>query len=132
MRLIFVLLFILVSAACRAAIFPVLSALVNKDSVVLTWDSPQYREDGSSLDAKTEISHYNVFYGLKNSEAIATMIEAGNATTLTIGNLTPGVWEFAVEAVDTLGIQAELSNIVTSEIIFKSRPMASVLSGSVK
>lgn len=122
-KLILVLLLSLVSTLACSATFPVLSALVNKDSVVLTWDAPL---------GVVEISHYEMFYGPESSEADAVKINAGKDTTLTIDNLAPGVWEFAVRVVDISGIESELSNIVTTEIVFKTRPLASVLSGRVK
>lgn len=94
--------------------------------VVLSWEAPLTREDGSCLD---ELESYDVSYGLspgnyENTEVVKVdeikPSETGRSTecgevksySYMVENLSPASWYFAVRAVDATGQVSDYSNEV--------------------
>jgi len=83
--------------------------------VTLSWRPPTENTDGSEL---TDLTGFKVYYGESENELTQT-ISIDSATTLAkvIENLTiEKTYYFAVTAVNSLGIESEMSNI-TSKFI---------------
>lgn len=92
--------------------------------VVLTWEAPVTREDGTCLD---ELAAYEISYGLSSGVYDKTLkIDADDMASSDTGrssdcgavhsysylvdNLEQGSWHFAVRAVDTAGNVSDYSN----------------------
>jgi hypothetical protein len=74
-------------------------------SITLAWDPPTENTDGSSL---TNLAGYKIYYGT-SSNNYTKSIDVGNATTVTIDNLSPGLWCFAVIAYNISGNESDYS-----------------------
>jgi len=94
--------------------------------VILSWEAPLTREDGSCLDG---LESYDISYGLspghyENTEVVKVedikpsatgrSTECGDVESYTylVENLSPASWYFAVRAVDTNGEVSSYSNEV--------------------
>jgi len=79
--------------------FPVFAAA----SVTLTWDP--------SPDAT--VTGYRIYYGVA-SRSYTNIVDAGDATSITISNLVEGVtYYFAATAYNVLGMESEFSDEVS-------------------
>ncbi|MBV1883179.1 MAG: hypothetical protein KUG82_16185 [Pseudomonadales bacterium] len=75
-------------------------------SVTLTWDMPQSRENSTALTAD-DIRGYEVSaYNPATNERI---IEEVKSLSLLVENLSKGLWEFEVVAIDSTGIRGSVS-----------------------
>jgi len=77
------------------------------DTVSLSWQRPETREDGSDLMA-SEIDRYEVFFGSSSGEydqSIETL-----STSTEISDLSEGKYYFAVKAYDTDGLASAFSD----------------------
>lgn len=76
----------------------------------LAWDAPTTNADGTIL---TDLAGYNIYYGT-TSRGYINVIDVGNVTNYTIGNLSWDiVYYFTVTAYDTSGNESEFSNEVS-------------------
>jgi hypothetical protein len=74
-------------------------------SITLAWDPPTENTDGSSL---TDLASHKIYYGTSSSNYTES-IDVGNATDVTIDNLSPGLWCFAATAYDASGNESDYS-----------------------
>lgn len=76
----------------------------------LAWDAPTTNADGTIL---TDLAGYKIYYGT-TSRGYANVIDVGNVTNYTVGNLSWGiVYFFTVTAYDTAGNESIYSNEVS-------------------
>lgn len=80
--------------------------------VTLTWTAPIENTDDSTL---TDLAGFKVYYGLSVDD-LSTMVSVTD-TKLTLTDLGPHTYYFAVAAVNDLGIESELSNIVKKKVL---------------
>ena len=80
----------------------------------LAWNAPVAREDGSRLYV-SDIANYIVLYR-KAHENDAQQIKI-TQTSLTLQQFSPGVYEFAVSAVDRRGLRSKPSQWVRVNLI---------------
>jgi fibronectin type 3 domain-containing protein len=81
-------------------------------SVTLTWDAPTTNSDGSPL---TDLNGYKIYYGTSSGN-YTEVIDIGNVTSYTIGNLSSGIYYFAVTAYNTSGNESDFSNEVSKTL----------------
>lgn len=117
MRKLFVLLaaFILITSYTKQP--PFLQAqIINQESALVSWTPPTTREDGSAL---TNLSHYHIYYDVGTSEPadLARQEEVGgNLSSYKIDGLGPGMWCFAMTAIDSDGLESDFSNVACKTI----------------
>lgn len=89
---------------------------VSTASAQLTWGAPLKRVSGESI-AMGELYGYRISYG-RDPEALdeKVTINEASTTTYTISNLSQGKWYFAVQAIDTDGLESPLSEVVSKSI----------------
>ena len=79
-------------------------------SVTLEWDAPTTDAVGRPLE---DLSGYRLYYRETDSAAGSeTMIELGPETRVTVSGLPAGDYLFAVTALDTLGNESDLSDLL--------------------
>ena len=77
-------------------------------SVTLSWQAPTQNEDGTPL---TDLTGYEVHYGQSAGQYSETLsLPSAALTSVTIEDLTPATWYFAVKAVNSAGAQSSFSN----------------------
>ena len=76
----------------------------------LTWTAPTQNTDNSQL---TDLSGFIIYYGTNKSNLSNSIQSSSTQLELT---LEPGTYHFAVTAINSSGIESELSNIATKEI----------------
>jgi hypothetical protein len=77
-------------------------------SVTLTWQAPTLNEDGSPL---TDLAGYEVRYGQSSGQYSQTLsLPSAALTSVTVEDLAPATWYFAVKAVNSAGVQSSFSN----------------------
>jgi hypothetical protein len=83
-------------------------------TATVAWIAPTQNTDGSAL---TDLAGYRIYYGTSAS-ALNQTITINNAgiTTYVIDNLGSGTWYFAVKAVDTTGLESDLSAVGSKTI----------------
>lgn len=84
---------------------------VNDGSVTLSWVAPLTRVDGSSI-ALSEIDTFRVLYGQSPGQLSQTETVNGGETSVEITGLEPGTWYFAMQVIDTNGLESPLSEVV--------------------
>ncbi|WP_449287427.1 fibronectin type III domain-containing protein [Marinobacter sp. PE14] len=83
----------------------------------LTWTAPLTREDGSSL-ALGEIAEFRIYYRLRHQENYnVILIESSAKTRLSLAEMSPGAYEFAITTVDIEGLESRRSTPVTVDLI---------------
>ncbi len=82
------------------------------NSVILTWEAPTSRVDGTPL---IDLAGYYVYYG-DFSRNYTTRIDVGKVLTFRMDDLRPGLYFFAVTAYDSSGNQSLFSNEVSKGI----------------
>ena len=83
-------------------------------SVTLAWDA----------NSETNLAGYRVYYG-PSSQSRTNTVDAGNATTVTISNLSPGVtYSFVATAYDIGGLESEPSNEVNHTVPDEPQPLS--------
>ena len=84
-------------------------------SVSLAWQAPTSNADGTPLG---DLAGFRVYYGSVSPLTVdnATTVDVGNVTTFTVNDLQPGVYYFAVAAVDQNGNASSLSEEVSAEV----------------
>lgn len=98
-------------------------------SACLQWTPPSNNTDGTTL---TNLAGYTVYYGTSVTALTSTQV-IGNAGTITsiLGPLAPGVWFFAIDAVNAASVHSDKSPTVSKQILAPvpappSQPMANV------
>jgi len=77
-------------------------------SVTLSWQAPTLNEDGTPL---TDLTGYEVRYGESAGQYSQTLsLPSAALTSVTIEDLAPATWYFAVKAVNSAGTQSSFSN----------------------
>jgi large repetitive protein len=77
-------------------------------SVTLSWQAPTLNEDGTPL---TDLNGYVVHYGQSAGQYSETLsLPSAALTSVTIEDLVPATWYFAVKAVNSAGTQSSFSN----------------------
>ncbi len=77
-------------------------------SVTLSWQAPTMNEDGTPL---TDLTGYEVHYGEATGQYTRTLsLPSATLTSVTIEDLAPATWYFAVKAVNSTGVQSSFSN----------------------
>ncbi len=86
-------------------------AEVPTGSVILSWQAPNYNEDGSQL---TDLAGYRVYYG-ESSQTYTEVVSIESSTSCSISGLPLGrSIYFSVTAFDTLGNESILSSEVST------------------
>ena len=83
-------------------------------SAALSWAAPTSNSDGSAL---TDLAGYHVYYGTSSNLLNQDQsVSDANATSATVGSLAAGTWYFAVAAVNSGGVEGDLSNVASKTI----------------
>lgn len=83
----------------------------------LSWTAPLTREDGSAL-APGQIAGFRIYYRLRHQENYEVIrIESPSTTRLSLAEMAPGAYEFAITTVDTEGLESRRSTPVTVDLI---------------
>lgn len=96
---------------------PATSIPVGVNSATLSWEKPTTNQDGSSL---TDLAGYQIYYGQTtpvtrdNSQSI--LVWDQNETSYVVAELAPGIYHFAVTAVDLLGNESPMSDEVSKTV----------------
>lgn len=85
--------------------------VVGVGTAQLSWDAPDSNSDGTPL---TDFVRYRVYIGQTTpvSRDSGSWITVEDITSYTFSELTPGVYYFAVSAVNIQGAESDLSNEV--------------------
>ncbi len=86
-------------------------APVYAGAATLEWDAPKWKADGLT---PADIAGYVIRYGQQSGAYTARLAAVSSPATVT--GLAPGVWFFAVSAVDGAGIESE-AGIEQSKVI---------------
>jgi len=88
----------------------------NLPSLVLAWDIPTQREDGSNLTI-AEISGYVIAYGT-NATDLSMLITINNplSQSLLLEDLEPGTLYFRISTVDSNQVQGNFSEIISTKL----------------
>jgi hypothetical protein len=83
-------------------------------SVTLSWQAPTRNTDGTTL---TDLSGFRIRYGTSAGALSRTVrIDNPGITTAVIEDLTSGTWYFAVTAVNSKGVESDLSTVVSKRL----------------
>jgi hypothetical protein len=83
-------------------------------SVVLTWEAPTLRTDGTPF---TDLAGYNIYYTtVPENYTDSVSIDVGNVTTYTINNLPLNTYYFVATAYDSTGDESTFSSEVSKVI----------------
>ncbi len=90
--------------------------VVGGGTAQLSWDAPDANSDGTPL---TDFVRYRVYVGQTTpvTRDSVSWITVEDTTTHTFSGLTPGVYYFAVSAVNIQGAESDLSNEVESTVL---------------
>jgi hypothetical protein len=83
-------------------------------SATVNWTPPTENTDGSAL---TDLAGFRIAYGLSpNDLSQSVLVNNPGATSYTVSNLAVGRWYFAVYAVNSRGLESDISNIADREL----------------
>lgn len=82
------------------------------NSATLTWEAPTTNVDGTPIN---DLAGFKIYYGTSSGN-YTQAVDAGNATTYTFNNLSPGMYYFTVTAYDTSGYESGFSNEVSKAL----------------
>jgi len=83
-------------------------------SVTLSWQPPTQNENGTSC---TDLTGYEVHYGQASGQYTQTLsLPSAALTSVTIENLAPATWYFAVKALNSSGVLSSFSNEASKTI----------------
>jgi Putative Ig domain len=101
-------------ASASLPAFSIIVEPVVTRSVTLSWQAPTRNEDGTPL---TDLAGYQVHYGQVSGQYSQTLSLPDAAyTSVTIEDLTPATWYFAVKAVNSAGVVSGFSNVASKSI----------------
>jgi hypothetical protein len=88
---------------------------LSNGTATVSWTPPTQNTDGSAL---TNLSGYRILYG-RSADDLDQSADVGNPglSSYTIEGLSTGTWYFGVVAVNSQGIESELSNVATKIIL---------------
>ena len=77
-------------------------------AVTLNWQAPTENTDGTAL---TDLAGYRIYYGVDPSD-LGNVIDVSNPgmTTYVVEGLTPDIWYFASTALNSRGMESDLSS----------------------
>ena len=80
----------------------------------ISWTPPTTNVDGSAL---TDLANYRIRYG-RSSSALDQTATVGNPglTSYTVESLSQGTWFFGVVAVNSNGVESDLSDVASKTI----------------
>ncbi len=82
-------------------------------TATVSWEAPTTTTSGGTLN---NLAGYRIYYGLSASD-LSQVVDAGvDLQSFVIDNLGSGTWYFAVRAVTQLGVESDLSQIVSKTI----------------
>jgi hypothetical protein len=83
-------------------------------SVTLSWIPPTSNEDGSPLPT---VAGYRIYYG-QAADNLTTRLEVNmpGITRYVVENLTPATYYFAITAFNGVGVESDLSNVVSKAV----------------
>jgi hypothetical protein len=83
-------------------------------NATISWTPPTTNSDGTTL---TDLSGFRIAYGNSTSN-LAQTVSLSNAglTSYTVNNLSSGQWYFAVYAVNSQGVESDISNVASKTI----------------
>jgi hypothetical protein len=83
-------------------------------TATVNWTPPTTNTDGTAL---TDLAGFKVVYG-RSSTTLNQSASVTNAglTSYTVNSLTSGQWFFAVRAVNSAGVESDISNVATKTI----------------
>jgi hypothetical protein len=82
-------------------------------SASLNWSVPTTNSDGSNL---TDLAGFHIYYGTSPDQLSSQINVGGAATSYVVGNLAVGTWYFAMTAVNSAGVEGDLSNTASKSI----------------
>ena len=83
-------------------------------TATVSWTPPTMNTDGSAL---TNLTGYRVAYGRSSTDlSQSATVNGVGVTTYTVESLATGAWYFAVHAVNSDGIESDISNVATKTI----------------
>jgi hypothetical protein len=81
----------------------------------LTWVPPTQNTDGTAL---TNLAGYRIYYGNQANELTQTIqINTAGTTDYVIGNLTPGIWYFAISAFSSAQTESAESVVQNAAVL---------------
>ena len=79
----------------------------------VSWEAPTTTTTGTALN---DLAGYRIYYGISATD-LSQVVNAGvGLQTYAIENLGQGTWYFAVRAVTQLGVESDLSQVVSKTI----------------
>lgn len=101
------------TAGAQASLTGFTITVLQKGTVVLSWEAPTTNTDGSPL---TDIAGYIVHYGtiaslLTQSAALDTATDG-----YSLSALAPGIWYFAISATNSAGVEGAWSDVVSATV----------------
>jgi hypothetical protein len=82
-------------------------------TATVSWEAPTTTTTGSALK---DLAGYRIYYGLSEADLSQVAEASVGLQTYVIDNLGHGTWYFAVRAVTQLGVESDLSQIVSKTI----------------
>lgn len=79
----------------------------------VSWSAPTTNIDGTAL---SDLAGFRIYFDHKPLSKESPFTFVGNQTEFTVPNLEPGLYYFAVTAVDTGGDESDLSDMVTKQV----------------
>ena len=102
------------TAQASLAAFSITVNAIATGTATVSWTPPTANTDGSAL---TNLAGYRVAYGRSATELDQSAdVDSVGVTTYTVNNLATGQWFFAVYAVNSGGIESDVSNVATKTI----------------
>lgn len=79
----------------------------------VSWTAPETNIDGSPID---DLAGFRIYFDHTPLSKSSPFTFVGNKTEFTVPNLEPGLYYFAVSAIDTGGEESDLSEMVTQQV----------------
>jgi len=102
-------------ASASLPAFSIAVLQVANGTATVSWTPPTTNTDGSAL---TDLAGYRVAYGRSASDLTeSASVNNPGVSNFTVNNLALGQWFFAVYAVNSAGIESDVSNVGTKTIL---------------
>ena len=82
----------------------------------LSWETPVHRQDGTPLTTD-DITGYRIYHSTEDGNLETHYDLDAQTTTLALSDLSSGNHFFAITAIDQTGLESELSNVVSKQIL---------------